>query len=75
VVFKGLLNQSITLGACRGTQWSNDIRIAKVSTILDIVGIWNSPINKHIYILRKHPGLSLLTAEERGQRDIIDESI
>jgi len=35
----------------------------KVSSVLNIVGIWEYA--KHIYILRKHPGLAMLKKEEK----------
>jgi hypothetical protein len=37
----------------------------KVSFVLDIVGIWE--YGKHIYILRKHPGIAMLKKRRRSQ--------
>jgi len=39
----------------------------KVSSVLDIVGIWE--YSKHIYMLRKHPGLAMLSDKEMEQGD------
>jgi hypothetical protein len=35
----------------------------KASSILDIVGIWK--YSEHIYMLRRHPGLAMLSHEEK----------
>ena len=53
----------------RGQSWSAAFLAAfyaiKVSSVLDIVGIWE--YSKHIYMLRKHPGLVMLSNEEKEQ--------
>jgi len=36
--------------------------------VLDVVGIWE--YSKHIYMLRKHPGLAMLNNEEKEQGDL-----
>jgi hypothetical protein len=43
------------------------IEVLPVSKITSIVGIWCS--EKWVYILRKHPGLSLLNVEESEKSD------
>lgn len=58
--------------------WKNSLRVMAVSQILDIIGIWSpapdlDPNSHNIYPLRKHPGLSLLTAEESGKEVEGDE--
>ena len=49
----------------RGQSWSAAFYAIKVSSVLDIVGIWE--YSKHIYMLRKHPGLVMLSNEEKEQ--------
>jgi len=49
----------------RGQSWSAALYAIKVSSVLDIVGIWE--YSKHIYMLRKHPGLVMLSTEEKEQ--------
>lgn len=46
-------------------KWSNRISVLPASRIIDIVGVfaWGE---ERIHILRKHPGLSMLNAEDRG---------
>jgi len=41
-----------------------------VTAIDSIVGVWN--YNERVYILRKHPGLTMLNAEETGKESDID---
>ncbi|KAF6741381.1 hypothetical protein DFP72DRAFT_833862 [Ephemerocybe angulata] len=50
-------------------RWATDGGLCAVacSSITDVVGIWGPANSDNIYILRKHPGLSFLTEEERGQ--------
>jgi hypothetical protein len=36
--------------------------------VLDVVGIWE--YSKHIYMLRRHPGLAMLKNEEKEQGDV-----
>jgi len=42
--------------------------VANVVDILNIVGIWTAPseTSGRTYILRKHPGLAMLSKEEAG---------
>jgi len=35
--------------------------------ITDLIGVWASLEGDNIYILQKHPGLSMLVEEEKGQ--------
>jgi len=39
--------------------------------VLDIVGIWE--YGKHIYILRKHPGIAMLTKEEKEPGNVDED--
>jgi hypothetical protein len=62
-----------TFKACtiRGQSWSAALHAMKVSSVVDIVGIWEYA--KHIYILRKHPGLAMLRKEEKDQGNLDEE--
>ena len=42
--------------------------IVRMSTV-DLVGIWSAEASKNIYVLRKHPGLTMLSAVECGKED------
>ena len=50
----------------RGT-WKKEVDVMPVSAIHSVIGIWSS--QKKVYILRKHPGLALLSAEEAEKSD------
>jgi hypothetical protein len=50
----------------RGT-WKKEVDVMPVSAIHSVIGIWSS--QKKVYILRKHPGLALLGAEEAEKSD------
>jgi hypothetical protein len=39
--------------------------------VLDIVGIWGYA--KHIYVLRKHPGIAMLKKEEKEPGDVDED--
>ena len=73
VLYYELMNLKQPLGQLRG-QWNhNTIHTIDVSAIVDIVGIWDSENeNQDIYILRKHPAISLLSAEEVGKDSEVD---
>jgi len=61
VVYHAVGDCHQTLRRWRGT-WKKEVNVMPVSAIHSVIGIWSSP--KRVYILRKHPGLSLLSAEE-----------
>jgi len=61
VVYHPIINLSFIFGKWRGHR-SQSIEVLPVSEICDIVGIWNW--RHRVYILRKHPGLQYLNAEE-----------
>lgn len=66
VVYQPMSGCEQQLNRWRGV-WSNGIAVLPVSKITSIVGIWCS--EKWVYILRKHPGLSLLNGEESEKSD------
>ena len=45
-------------------KWSTTVYVLETSAIVSLVGIWT--YNNHVHILRKHPGLTLLTPDECG---------
>lgn len=47
-------------------KWGTTVRVAHVLSILAVVGIWAGPKSQDIYVLRKHPGLDLLSQVECG---------
>jgi len=64
IVFRRLEKvESIAACTIRGQSWSAALHAIKVSSVLDIVGIWEYA--KHIYVLRKHPGIAMLKKEEK----------
>jgi hypothetical protein len=64
VVYHPLVNCQSIFGKWRGT-WSKSIEVLPTSTICSIVGIWT--YFDKVYVLRKHPGLTMLSEEENGQ--------
>jgi hypothetical protein len=47
--------------------WKKEVDVMPVSAIHSVVGIWSG--QQYVYILRKHPGLALLSAEESARSD------
>ena len=73
VLYYELMNLKQPLGQLRGQWYHNTIHTIDVSAIVDIVGIWDSENeNRDIYILRKHPAISLLNAEDVGKDSEVD---
>ena len=65
VVYNPLTNVTQPLGQIRG-KWDHSlIHALDLSSIIDIVGIWEAKSN--VYILWKHPALAMLSAEELGK--------
>ena len=63
VVYNPLHECQQVLKKWRGT-WKDTIEVLEVSQIQSIVGIWSG--GQWVYVLRKHPGLNLLSDEECG---------
>ena len=65
VVFRPLLDAvSVLQVACKG-QWSTEIKVLEVSNIVDKVATFNMlGTQEKVWIMRKHPGLAMLSAEE-----------
>ena len=67
VVYWKLEKLERILNIPRGVWNRHTPMVANVVDILNIVGIWTVPeTSGHTYILRKHPGLAMLSKEESG---------
>jgi hypothetical protein len=73
VLYHSLVDVKQTLGQIRGKWDRSVIHVANISTIVDIVGIWE-PENesRNTYILRKHLAIALLNTEELGKDSEVD---
>ena len=62
VIYKPLVKVKLTLNCLEG-EWEEGIMLAlHASDIISLVGIWTG--KKSVWILRKHPGLAILSPEE-----------
>ncbi|EDQ98531.1 uncharacterized protein LACBIDRAFT_299510 [Laccaria bicolor S238N-H82] len=71
VVYTPLIDvQPVLRTQIRG-KWESPttLKVIEASQILDLVGIWSAEASKNIYVLRKHPGLAMLSAVESGKGD------
>jgi hypothetical protein len=71
VIYTPLINvQQVLRTQIRG-KWESPtiLKVIEASHILDLVGIWSAEASKNIYVLRKHPGLAMLSAVECGKED------
>ncbi len=66
VAYHPLVHMEQVLKRWRGV-WSTDVQVLPISAIHSVVGVWS--YHSNVYILRKHPGLALLSAEESGLVD------
>lgn len=67
VVYWPLEKVERSLNFIRGVWNRQFLKAANVVNILNIVGIWTaSETSQCSYILRKHPGLAMLSTEESG---------
>lgn len=70
-IYTPLINvQQVLRTQIRG-KWESPtiLKVIEASQILDIVGIWSAEASENIYVLRKHPGLAMLSAVECGNED------
>jgi hypothetical protein len=51
---------------------STSLKAMEVKQINAVVGIFESPLSKKVYVLRKHPALLLLQPSECGIPDALD---
>jgi hypothetical protein len=63
VVYHPLIEHHKLYGRWYG-KWSSSVYVLETSAIVSLIGIW--AYNDHVHILRRHPGLNLLTSEECG---------
>ena len=63
VVYHPLIERHKLHGRWYG-KWSSSVYVLETSAIVSLIGIW--VFNDHVHILRKHPGLNLLTLDECG---------
>ncbi|KAI0062672.1 hypothetical protein BV25DRAFT_1803365 [Artomyces pyxidatus] len=71
VVYHQLVEVDIVFGIQWRGQWSDQISILPCSKIYSLIGIW---CGKKVYILRKHPGLDLLSStDKQGDGDDNDD--
>ena len=68
VVYQPVIGLKKVLHRWQGT-WSRTICAARVSSISGVIGIWVGPQTETVHILRKHPGIDLLSEAERGNED------
>ncbi|KAH9022211.1 hypothetical protein EDB85DRAFT_1871470 [Lactarius pseudohatsudake] len=52
-------------------RWSEEIRVMETSRLMNLIGIWE--FESRVHILRRHPGLDMLSAEECGFEEILAE--
>ena len=63
VVYHPLIERCKLFGRWYG-KWSPSLFVLETSAIVSLIGIWTH--KDHVHILRRHPGLTLLTPEEYG---------
>lgn len=64
-VFIPLVKVKQSFGSIRGV-WDTSFDVIETKDIVDIVGIWHGITSQQIYMIRKHPGLALLSPLELG---------
>jgi hypothetical protein len=63
VVYCPLIELQLLYGRWYG-RWSFSVYVLETSAIVSLIGIWTYKDNVHV--LRRHPGLALLTSDESG---------
>jgi hypothetical protein len=58
---------------CLRGKWSHDIQVLPVSLLQSLVGIFC--YHDNVYVLRKHPGLTLFNEEEKGLKERHDSEL
>ena len=69
VVYHSLIERQKQFGRWYG-KWAPTLYVLETSAIVGLIGIWT--YNNNVHILRRHPGLTLLTPEESGIVDSED---
>lgn len=65
VVYRPIVGMQMEYRRWRG-KWGTTVRVARVASIAALIGIWVAVDSQNIHILRKHPGLDLLSEAECG---------
>jgi hypothetical protein len=52
-------------------KWAEEIRVMETSRLINLIGIWE--FESRVHILRRHPGLDMLSPEECGFGEIEEE--
>ena len=63
VAYHPLIKHQRLFGRWYG-EWSPMVDVLETSAIVSLIGIWT--LNDHVHILRRHPGLTILTPDECG---------
>ena len=63
VIYHRLINQQQIYGAWNGT-WAQNLSVLLVKSITNKIGIWQYNTSRPVWLLRKHPGLAMLSAAE-----------
>jgi hypothetical protein len=70
VVYHAVVDKFGVVGRWCG-KWSEEIRVMETSRINNLIGIWE--YDSRVHILRRHPGLDMLSTEECGFEEKEDE--
>jgi hypothetical protein len=70
VVYHPLIEHHTLFGRWYG-KWSSSLYVLETSAIVNLVGTWT--YNDHVHILRRHPGLTLLTLNECGINEDLND--
>ncbi|KAH9177464.1 hypothetical protein EDB89DRAFT_2194440, partial [Lactarius sanguifluus] len=52
-------------------RWSEEVMVMETYRLMNLIGIWE--YESRVHILRRHPGLDMLSAEECGFEEILVE--
>ena len=64
VVYHPLVQLQQVFKKWRGI-WSKEIHVLPAATLCSVIGVWQQ--FARAYVLRKHPGMAMLSAEECGK--------
>jgi hypothetical protein len=70
VVYRPVVEKFGVVGRWGG-EWSEEIRVMETSCLISLIGIWE--YESRVHILRKHPGLDMLSPDECGFEGMEDE--
>jgi hypothetical protein len=70
VVYHAVVDKFGVVGRWGG-KWSKEIRVVETSRLIGLIGIWE--YKSRVHILRRHPGLDMLSPDECGFEVMEDE--